>query len=238
MRRWNGEYVIILLVSGIFSETNGFQKSDLRVSDHTRSSRSYSNQLIPWIRQLSGSIQKWFLLPSVSISALSVPSNTGVLSSVRYLISQKKRENSREIMPVFWGLSRNIALIFHCTRIWSSYLKFSIIFFILIQPLSPEDLNQSPNYSGTQTISCSQVSMNLTFNESALTARQTFEGTSQSTPSSHSCANTSPQNLFFGTSDLSNITGTASTGKAPVTFTTNPISKREYSANQILYMAS
>ena len=68
MQRWNEEYGITLSVSGISSETNGFQKSDLRVSDHTRSSRPYSNQLIPWWRQLSGSMQKWFLLPSVSIS--------------------------------------------------------------------------------------------------------------------------------------------------------------------------
>ena len=127
MRRWNGEYVIILFVSGIFSETNGFQKSDLRVSDHTRSSRPYSNQLIPWLRQLSGSIQKWFLLPSVSISALSVPSNTGVLSSVRYLISRKTEKLNGDNAS-FLGTVKKYCSFFLLHRIWSSYSKSSAIY--------------------------------------------------------------------------------------------------------------
>jgi len=141
MRRWNGEYVIILLVSGIFSETNGFQKSDLRVSDHTQSSRPYSNQLIPWLRQLSGSIQKWFLLPSVSISALSIPSNTGVLSSVRYLISQKNGKiqgrlcqfsgDCQEISPLFF-----IALGFDQVIRNPQCFNLSIIAYYLITKIS------------------------------------------------------------------------------------------------------
>jgi len=93
------------------------------------------------------------------------------------------------------------------------------IFLLLIQPLNAEELNPSSNYSEAQVISFSQVSTNLTFNEMASTARPSVEvSTSQLTPSVQP----------------SNITGTASTGKAPVTFTTDPVTKREYVTDQVI----
>jgi IS5 family transposase len=56
MQQCNGAYGITRLVSGTRSEINGSQKSELRERDHTPSSRPCLNPLIPWLRQLSGSM--------------------------------------------------------------------------------------------------------------------------------------------------------------------------------------
>jgi len=100
MQPWNGVYGITLLVSGINSETNGSQENDLLVKDPTPLSRLFSNRLILWSRLLHECMLKWSLQQWVSISALSVPSNTGGLSSGCYLI-WKKRENFRGNIPDF-----------------------------------------------------------------------------------------------------------------------------------------
>jgi len=105
------------------------------------------------------------------------------------------------------------------------------IFFALIQPISAQELNQSSNYSGFQTISSSHVSTNLTFNDTWLTVAM---NTSQSSPSSQSSASISSQNTVSEKGASSNSTETTSPGKSPVTYTTDPITKREYVNDQVI----
>ena len=109
------------------------------------------------------------------------------------------------------------------------------LIFVLIQPLSAQELNESSNYSGMQTLSSSQVSTNLTFSEPAQPALQTIAvNTRQSLPSSQSRTTTSPQNTISMTGASSNNATTASAGKSSVTFTTDPFIRREYVVDQVI----
>jgi thermitase len=143
------------------------------------------------------------------------------------------------------------SFIFFCARVLSmSFMKAisSIIFFMIIAftvalPVSAGNnttvMNQSPNYSGVQTISPSQISMNLTFNETGQKARQPDAiSTNQSLPSFQSSANnapkTAPKNQFSVSGDLSNSDGTTLSGEAPVTFIIDPVTKREYITDQVI----
>jgi thermitase len=139
------------------------------------------------------------------------------------------------------------SFIFSCTRVFSeSFMRAisAIIFFMIIAftvavPGSAGNnttaMNQSSNYSGVQTISPSQVSTNLTFNETGQKARQTDAiRTNQSLPSSQSSANTAPKYQFSITGDLSNSTGTALSGETPVTFIIDPVTKQEYVTDQVI----
>jgi len=139
------------------------------------------------------------------------------------------------------------SFIFSCARVLSmSFMKAisSIIFFMIIAftvavPVSAGNnttaMNQSPDFSGVQIISPSQVSTNLTFNETGQKARQTDAiSTNQSLPSSQSSANTAPKNQFSVRSGPSNSTGTALSGEAPVMFIIDPVTKQEYVTDQVI----